>query len=189
MHLGSPCFAVLAAVLALESAGGACAAQFTDVNAAASGISFTFNQMGSRVYGTFGTFVGTLDFDTAHPESAHAGLTIELNSINAGSEDANNELQKPAWFDTTAYPRASFVSTRIEDLGNNQYQITGDLTLKGQTRQVVVPVLLKAEGEIGIFDGELMIKRSDFGIGKGEWSDTMVSDDIAIRFRMVAPQR
>ena len=50
-----------------------------------------------------------------------------------------------------------------------------------------VPVLLKSESGIGIFDGQLTLKRSDFKIGAGEWADTVVSDDINIRFRMVAP--
>jgi polyisoprenoid-binding protein YceI len=54
---------------------------------------------------------------------------------------------------------------------------------------VEVPVLLKAESAVGIFDGELTLKRSDFKIGSGEWADSVVSNDIYIRFRIVAPER
>lgn len=181
-------YTALAVTFTLGLFPGADAVEYTDVNPAASTISFTYNQMGSRVYGTFSRFVGTLSFDTAHPEVALAKLTIGLDSIDAGSEEANTELQKPAWFDTRVYPEATFESTRIKDLGNNRYQITGNLTLRGLTREVTVPVLLKSEGAIGIFDGELVLKRSDFNIGTGEWSDSVVSDDIDIRFRMVAPE-
>lgn len=92
----------------------------------------------------------------------------------------------PAWFDTTTYPVAAFESTRIKDLGNNRYQITGNLTLRGLTQKVTVPVLLKSERAIGIFDCELVLKRSEVKIGVGEWSDSVVSDDIDIRFRIVA---
>lgn len=183
-----PRFTALFAIAALGVSPGAHAVEYTHVNPTASTISFTYNQMGSRVYGTFGKFEGSLDFDTRHPEAAHAKLVIELDSIDAGSEDANSELQKPAWFDTASYPVATFASTRIKDLGNNRYQITGNLTLRGLTREVAVPVLLKSESAIGIFDGELVLKRSDFRIGAGEWADSMVSDDIDIRFRMVAPE-
>ncbi|MGY2341928.1 YceI family protein [Pseudomonas sp. SDO5532_S415] len=181
-------FIAMAVILVPGVLPGAHAVEYTDVNATASTISFTYNQMGSRVYGTFGKFEGELDFDTRHPEAARAKLTIELDSIDAGSEDANTELQKPAWFDTASYPVATFESTRFKDLGNSRYRITGNLTLRGLTREVTVPVLLKAENAIGIFDGELVLKRSDFKIGDGEWADTMVSDGINIRFRMVAPQ-
>lgn len=177
------------ALLAFGVVSGVFAAEYTDVNPTASTISFTYNQMGSRVYGTFGKFEGDLDFDTSHPEAAQAKLTIDLQSIDAGSSDANEELQKPAWFDTAAYPVAVFESTRFKDLGNSRYLITGKLTLRGQTREVSVPVHLKAESAIGIFDGELALERNDFKIGEGEWADTVVSNQINIRFRIVAPQR
>jgi polyisoprenoid-binding protein YceI len=52
-----------------------------------------------------------------------------------------------------------------------------------------VPVVLKAENAIGIFNGELTLERDDFNIGEGEWADSVVSNEINIRFRMVAPQR
>ncbi len=163
------------------------AVEYKQVNASASTLSFTYNQFSSRVYGTFGKFEGTLDFDTANPSAARAGLTIELDSIDAGSNDANDELKKPAWFDSATYPQGTFESTGVKALGNDRYAITGNLTLKTITRAVEVPVLLKSESGIGIFDGQLTLKRSDFKIGAGEWADTVVSDDINIRFRMVAP--
>jgi polyisoprenoid-binding protein YceI len=182
-------FAVLAAALTFGLLPCAQAVEYTRVNETASTISFTYNQFSSRVYGTFGKFKATLDFDTANPAAAHAALTIELDSIDAGSNDANTELQKPAWFDTATYPVATFESTGVKAQGDNHYTITGKLTLRGVTREVAVPVLLKAASTIGIFDGQLTLKRSDFKVGEGEWADSVVSDDINIRFRMVAPQR
>lgn len=181
--------AMLTAALMFGIIHGARAVEYTDVNPTASTISFTYNQMGSRVYGTFSKFEGTLDFDTTHPEAAHATLSIDLDSIDAGSSDANEELKKSPWFDTATFPVATFESTGVKDLGNNRYQITGHLTLRGITREVVVPVLLKSENEIGIFDGELTLERDNFKIGEGEWADSVVSNEINIRFRMVAPQR
>lgn len=182
-------FSSLVAMLALGVSVQGGAVEYSDVNAKASTIRFTYNQMGTRAYGTFSKFVGDLDFDTAHPEEARTHLTIDLASIDAGSEDANAELQKPAWFDTASYPQAIFQSTRVRDLANDRYLITGNLTLRGLTRSVEVPVLLKAEGGIGIFVGELTLKRNDFKIGEGEWADSFVSNEINIHFRMVAPQR
>jgi polyisoprenoid-binding protein YceI len=184
-----PTCAVLVAALAFGALPCVQAAEYTQVNETASTISFTYKQFSSRVYGTFGKFEATLDFDTAKPSAAHAALTIQLDSIDAGSSDANSELQKPAWFDTATYPVATFVSTGVKVLGNNHYSITGKLTLRGITHVVEVPVLLKSVNAIGIFDGQLTLKRSDFKIGEGEWADSVVSDKIHIRFRMVAPQR
>ena len=73
----------LAVTFTLGSFPGADAAEYTNVNPSASTISFTYNQMGSKVYGTFGKFVGTLDFDTEHPEAARAKLTIDMLIPNA----------------------------------------------------------------------------------------------------------
>lgn len=181
--------ATWAAVLVFGALPGANAVEYTQVNETASTISFTYNQFGSRVYGTFGKFTATLDFDTATPAVARAALTIQLDSIDAGSDDANTELQKPAWFDTATYPVGTFESSDVKALGNNRYVITGKLTLRGITQEVDVPVLLKPDNAIGIFDGQLTLKRSDFKIGEGEWADGVVSNEINIRFRMVAPEQ
>lgn len=189
MNLRSARSVALAGLLVLGLVPFAAAVEYKEVNAKASTLSFTYQQMGSRNYGTFGKFEANLDFDTDNPGAAHAALTIDLNSIDAGSSDANTELQKPAWFDTAAYPVATFESTAVKALGDNRYTFTGKLSLRGQTRVVNVPVLLKSENTIGIFDGELVLKRDDFKMGEGEWADTVVSNEINIRFRMVAPQR
>jgi len=189
MNLRSARCVVLAGTLVFGPVPFAEAVEYKDVNARASTLSFTYEQMGSRTYGTFGKFKAKLDFDTDDPSAAHAALTIYLKSIDAGSSDANAELQKPAWFDTATYPVATFESTSIKALGNNRYTITGKLSLRGLTREVSVPVLLKSESAIGIFEGQLVLKRDDFKIGEGEWADSVVSNEINIRFRMVAPQR
>mgnify|MGYP000845344867 CR=1 FL=1 len=166
------------------------AAEYTDVNRTASQISFTYTQLGQRVYGTFGDFEGTLSFDTQKPETGHALLKIQLASIDAGSADANNELQRVSWFDTAAYPVGVYESTGITALGDNRFKISGNLTIKGTTRPVLLSVVLKELDGIGVFDGESILKRGDFKIGEGEWAgNSVVSDDINIKFKMVAPQR
>ncbi|WP_237885576.1 YceI family protein [Pseudomonas sp. PGPR40] len=184
-----PRFAALLAILLVGTLPCAHAVEYTQVNTTASKISFTYNQFGSRAYGTFGKFEVTLDFDTQNPETAHAKLTIDLASIDAGDSDANSELQKPAWFNTADYPVATFESTGVEALGDHHYLITGNLTLRGMTRELQVKVKLKPEHAIGIFDGDIVVKRSDFNIGEGEWAGNVVSNDINIRFRIVAPEQ
>ncbi|MBP5947566.1 MULTISPECIES: YceI family protein [unclassified Pseudomonas] len=180
---------LLAAAFCLCVAPVAQAVEYTRVNTIASQISFTYNQMGSRMYGTFGKFDATLDFDTDNLANAHTTLHIDLTSIDAGSEDANTELVKPAWFDTAKFPVAVFESSHFTQVSENHYLITGRLTLKGISREVAAPVELKAGNAIGIFDGELVLKRDEFGLGAGEWADTVVSKDIAIKFKVVAPQQ
>ena len=180
----------LPVALVLGFIASAQAVEYKDVNRTASQISFTYKQLGQRVYGTFSEFEGTLAFDTQHPEAAHARLTIQLASIDAGSADANDQLQRPSWFDTATYPQGIYQSIGATALGDNRFKINGNLTLKGITRPVTVDVLLKEQGGIGVFDGEFILKRDDFKIGEGEWAgNSVVSNDIHIKFKMVAPQR
>ncbi len=176
--------------LILCAGASAQAVEYQDVNRAASQISFTYKQLGQRVYGTFGEFEGRLSFDTQQPQAAHAVLRIQLASIDAGSADANDELQRASWFDTATYPVGVYESTGVTPLGDNRYKIDGNLTIKGITRPVTVDVLLKEQDGIGVFDGAFILKRSDFKIGEGEWAgNSVVSNDINIKFKMVAPQR
>jgi len=180
--------AALTVALSLGALTCAHAVEYKRVNAAASQIAFTYTQMGARVYGSFGKFDAKLDFDSANPAAAHAELTIQLNSIDAGTRDANSELQKPAWFNTAAYPVAKFESSSVRVLDNNRYEVTGTLSLKGYTRDVSAQIILKPQNAIGVFDGEFILNRADFSIGEGEWADVgIISNDIHIKFRVVAP--
>ncbi|MDB6143090.1 MAG: hypothetical protein JWP80_2134 [Pseudomonas sp.] len=179
--------AALGVALMLGCLSSASAVEYKKVNAAASQIAFTYTQMGQRVYGRFNTFDAKIDFDPSAPAAAHAELTIQLDSIDAGSSDANDELQKPGWFDPTNYPVATFESSSVKALDNNRYEITGTLALKGSTHDVSALMTLKPESSIGVFDGEFILNRSDFKIGEGEWADGMISNDIHIKFRVVAP--
>jgi polyisoprenoid-binding protein YceI len=181
--------AALVACLALGTLPSARATEYSYVNPAASTISFTYDQMGQQVYGTFGQYEATLAFDTQSPTTSSAVLKIQLPSIDAGSDNANTELPKPGWFDMTTYPVGTFETTRITDLGDKHFVFSGNLTLKGQTRPVDVRVALREQSGIGVFDGEFVFKRGDFKIGAGEWADSAVSNEITIKFKIVAPER
>lgn len=176
--------------VALGFIASAQAVEYKDVNHTASQISFTYEQFGQRMYGTFKEFEGTLTFDTQAPGAGHALLKIQLASIDAGSGDTNDTLQRASWFDTATYPVGVYESTGVKALGDNRFQISGNLTIKGITRPVDVQVLLKELDGIGVFDGEFILDRDDFKIGEGEWAgNSVVSNDIHIKFKMVAPQR
>ena len=180
---------LLVALLALGSLGNALGAEYRSVNPKASKIDFNYKQTGSRVYGTFGEFEATLDFDTARIGAAHTEISIKLDSVDAGSPDATNELKTPDWFNTEVFPMARFESSKITALGDERYRVEGRLTLKGVTRDIEAEMSLKAESGIGVFNGQFVLKRDDFKIGTGSWANGMVSNEINIHFRVVAPEQ
>lgn len=165
----------------------ASAVEYRTVLPAQSVIGFEFNQMGVSIKGGFKRFVAQMVFDSAKPEAARAQIDIDLASIDAGSSEADEESAGRLWFNRSTYPRAQFVSSKIRPLGNNRYEMRGTLTLKGRSREMVVPVTF-TPGKVGaIFNGSFVLKRLDFGIGEGMWADVdTVANEVEVNFRIAA---
>lgn len=152
---------------------------------AQSDITYTFKQMNVPVDGQFKRFDAQLVFDPKQPAAGRIQLTIELGSATLGDAAIDAELVKPAWFDAKKIPQATFSSTAIKALGGNRLEVAGKLAIKGQTRDVVVPVTLAQAGGATTASGSLAIKRLDFNIGDGEWKDTaIVANDVVVKFKL-----
>ena len=148
---------------------------------------FSWNHFGySNPTAQFGKVEGTLDFDAANPTKASVKVTIPLASVNSNVEKLNEHLQSADFFDSAKYPDAVFKSTKVEKGASaNQLKVTGDLSLHGVTKPVVLDVTVNKVGEHPMrkaqaagFDATATIKRSEWGIGKYA---PAVSDDIRIR--------
>lgn len=175
---------VIAAGLALALPALA-AGTYSRVLPEKSSLAFVSQQMGVSVDGTFRKFAATLDFDPAKPEAGKATLDIELASIDAGGQEANDEVKGKNWFDVKQFPTARFVSTSVKPLGNNRFEVRGQMSIKGKTREVAAPFTLKPEGAGAVLEGSFPLKRLDYGVGTGAWGDTsVVADEVQIRFRL-----
>ena len=170
----------------LLSASVANAVEYREVLNKESTVMFGYTQMGVSMEGQFNRFTSQLTFDPAKLGSAQAKIDIDIASIDTGVDEANEEVVGKQWFNATAFPTASFVSTGMKSLGGNRYEASGKLSIKGRTRDVVVPVTFSSAGAHGQFDGVLNIKRLDYAIGEGAWSDVgTVADEIQIKFHFV----
>ncbi len=171
--------------LALLTSGAHAATVYSRVVPEKSALIFVSQQMGVSVDGSFTRFAATLDLDPAKPEAGRATLDIELASIDAGGPDANEEVKGKNWFDVKQHPMARFVSSSVKPLGNNRYEVRGQMSIKGKTREVAAPFTLKADGSGALLEGSFPLKRLDYGIGTGAWGDTsVVADEVQIRFRL-----
>jgi len=166
--------------------GIASAAGFSQVQTNESTVTFAYRQMGVNMDGTFGKFTAQAAFDPAKLDKAQARIEIDLASIDTGVAEADDEVQGKLWFNTQAFPTASFVSTGVKSLGGKRYEAVGKLIIKGKTRDVVAPFSFEANGARGIFDGAFTIKRLDYNIGEGIWADvSAVANEIQIKFHLV----
>lgn len=134
---------------------------------------FGFNHMGfTNNLGLFGLVSGTLTLDPKAPEKAVVDVTVPINSLATGVAEFNEHLAAPDFFDTANHPTATFKSTAVK-VDGTEAEITGNLTIKGITKEVTLDAKLIGTGAnpmskketIG-FSAETVVKRSDFGLGK-----------------------
>lgn len=158
---------------------------------AQSEITFTSRQMGVPVQGRFRTFEAQIEFDPKQPEAAKVALRIELASAAIGTAETEAELAKPGWFDTRKYPQASFTSSSVKPAGAGRFEVAGQLTIKGTGRDLTVPVSLQRAGDAGTAgavttaSGSFTIRRGDYRIGDGDWSDpSLVADEVLVKFKL-----
>lgn len=172
------------------AAAPAQAVEYGPVLADKSSVTFTSKQMGVPVDGRFRKFAATLAFDPAKPAAASARIEIDLASIDAGSSDANDEVAGKQWFNIKAFPAATFVSSSVRALGGDRYEAVGKLGIKGRTQDVTLPFTVRHDAAGATFDGSFVLKRLDFAIGEGAWSDVAtVANEVQIRFHLVAAKK
>jgi polyisoprenoid-binding protein YceI len=164
-------------------AGPACAQQ--KLVAAQSDISFTSKQMGVPVDGKFKKFDAQIAFDPKKPEAGSIAFSIDLSSAQIGDSETMAELAKPVWFDSKRVPQATFQSSAVKAAGPGKFDIAGKLTIKGNVRDVLVPVTLTQAGGTTTAAGAFVIKRLEYKIGEGDWADTsMVANDVQVKFKL-----
>lgn len=163
------------------------AAPYSTVQADESRITFTYQQMGVKMNGSFGKFSTQLNFDPEAPTAGTAQIEVDLASVSTGSDEGDEEVAARTWFNTSAFPTARFESSGVKALGDQHYEVTGTLTIKGTAKEVVVPARFTAEGDKGVFDGTLTIRRGDFSIGEGAWKAfDIVANDVVVQFHITA---
>ncbi len=139
----------------------------------------------STFYGKFNKVTGTLTLDEAKPEASKVSVKFDMSGIISGVEKLDEHLKTDAFFDVAKYPTATFESTKVEVTSPGKTaRVTGNLTLHGVTKPVVLDVTLNKIGEYPMtkkkavgFDATATIKRSDFGVSYGI---PMVPDDVKI---------
>jgi len=182
MHSHTLKIAASALLFAL-TAGSALADQ--KIVPAQSEISFVSRQMSVPVEGKFRKWDAQLSFDPKKPEAGKVAFTIDTGSAGFGAPETDAEVPKAAWFNVAKFPQATFQSSAMKALGGGKFEVTGKLSIKGSTHDVVVPVALTQTGPNTTATGAFAIKRLDFKIGEGEWADTsMVANDVQVKFKL-----
>lgn len=140
----------------------------------------------STVRGEFKTYDATIHFDPQKPEEISFEAAIDVNSISTLNERRDNHLKSPDFFDAENHPTMTFKSKKTEKIADGQFKITGDLTIRGTTREVVLDV----EGFNQVVDlvgvkktaavATATINRQDYGLKWNQAIETggLIVDDM-----------
>ena len=151
--------------------------------------------MVTKVRGSFNEFDGSGHLDPDNPAGSSLQLTIQAASIDTRNADRDGHLRSNDFFDMDAYPEIRFVSTAVEQIGEAEFEVTGDLTIKGVTRPVTV--MLEYTGtavdpygntRLGL-EGTATVNRKDWGITWNaalEAGGVLVSEKVTLEFEVSA---
>ena len=184
MNIKSTTFA-LALFAAAVHAAPAMAQSPAKLVPAQSEVGFVTKQMGVPVDGKFKKFDAQINLDPKKPEAGSVAFSIDTGSATLGVAESDAEMPKAIWFNVAKFPQATFKSTAIKGLGNGKFEVAGKLDIKGNARDVVVPVQITQSGGNSTATGSFLIKRLDFKIGEAEWADTtVVANDVTVKFKL-----
>ena len=187
-------FATLAAVAALVSAPAFAAPLTYTIDQSHAQIIFSYNHVGySTGYGMFSGFGGEVVYDAENPAASTVSVTFPVRSMLTGWEARFEHFMSPDFFDAAEDEAVSFTSTVIEVTGETTGKITGDLTLNGVTKAVVLETTLNKsepyplppfEGKPALgFTATTTVLRSDFGLGAYA---PFISDEVQIQISFEA---
>ncbi len=158
-----------------------------------SAVNFAVRHFFTPVNGRFADYNANIQFDPENPANSRIDVTIPVDYINTENTRRDNHLKSEDFFNAEKWPNLRFVSNSIRRVADNQFIANGELTIRDVTKTIELPFEL-----LGIMNHPMMentvvagitasttIKRTDFGVGVGDWAATMVvGDDVEITINL-----
>ncbi len=154
-------------------------------------VSFSIMKWGViREEGSFRDFTAQIEFDQRDPAKSKVNFDVKTASVDTKNDSRDGTLRSEHFLHVAKYPRLSFRSVKVEPKGNNLANVTGDLTIRGVTKRITVPVRLigvskqKNGRELAGFETEFKIDRRAFGVTGGGWAAQapgVLGEEVTIR--------
>ena len=152
------------------------------LDASHSYVDFSIRHFLAKSKGSFQKIQGVIDFS----DTPSMNVTIDVESINTSNENRDSHLRSDEYFDTAKFPTMTFVSKSFNNTDNGM-TITGDLTIRDITKEIEFPLIYLGKQDTGrgypsaAFEGEITIKRTEFGVGK---EGVSLGDEVTIEFSL-----
>ena len=180
-------------LLALGLASAASAAVETyAIDPVHSSVGFTIRHVFTQIPGSFTQFSGVLTVDRDNLENSSAEAVIQVGSITTANAQRDHHLKTPDFFDAAKFGTITFKSKSWKKTGEDTYDVTGDLTIRDVTKEVVLKVTslgfgpgMKGSTSSG-WEATTAINRTDFGVNGPAMLGKMVGDEVAITIEVAA---
>jgi polyisoprenoid-binding protein YceI len=148
-----------------------------EIDKAHSNVYFDVRHTYATVRGQFNDFSGTIQFDPDNLEVSQVAFEVTTKSINTGIPNRDNHLRSEEFFAVKQFPAMRFESTGVKQKQGNQYTLEGNLTIKGKTKKVAIPLTyfgtrenpLKKGLMVAGFEARFSIDRLDYEVGSGKY--------------------
>jgi polyisoprenoid-binding protein YceI len=175
--------AVAAALAGLMATAPVLAADY--VQAPGSVLVFATKYDGEVFTGKFASFTTTMSFDPAKLATSKLDVVIPLAGANTGNADRDSTLSGGDFFNVAKFAQARYTATKFRALGGNQYAADGTLSLRGVSKPVTL-TFTWTPGAQPVLAGKATVKRLDFGVGSGDWTDTSsIPNEVAVSTKVV----
>ncbi|MFI9780774.1 YceI family protein [Streptomyces sp. NPDC051956] len=166
------------------------------IDAAHSRFGFTARHaMVTKVRGHFPVVEATARLDAANPAASHVRVVLDASGADTGNPQRDGHLRTGDFLDAATHPHITFTSTAVKHTGGDDFEVTGDLTIRGITQPLTIPLeftgsAVDAQGlHRAGFEGSASINRKDFGVSFNavlETGGVMISERIALEFDLSA---
>ena len=170
-------FALTLAVLLLFGQNASAAARAWELDTDHSNVYFSIEHIYAKVQGRFAAIAATVHFDPANLKESRFDFEIKVDSIDTGIKQRDDHLRSADFFASSDHPLITFTSNAVTAAGEGVYQVAGTLTVKGKSRELVLPLTFAgvkdhpaAPGkQVAGFNGRLSVDRLALGVGDGKF--------------------
>lgn len=154
--------------------------------AAGNSLTFTFNQLDAANTGQFRKFTTELVYDEKNLAASTLDVKIDIGSLDTQDAERDGALAGADLFDAKAHPQATYVAKSLARSPAGGLDAVGKLTLRGVSKDLRLPLTLKATADGLELSGQASIKRLEYGVGQGEWQSTeSVGDEVKIQYKVM----
>lgn len=147
---------------------------------------FSIRHVVSKTSGTFSDVTGIIKIDTEHLENSSVSAKIAVASVNTSLAKRDAHIQKPEYLDALNFGEITFVSKSVKAISTTEGMMTGDFTMHGVTKEILIPFKVLGfgadpwGGQRSGFEASTVIKASDYGFTWVKKSNAPVGDDVEV---------